>query len=115
MDETSKITITLDGDVADLYRWLRKDPEVTRDVPVRPDEAADAPGEMGVTFEAVVAVVGDVLALGSLLFSVRDWRAARDPGPAVTFERNGVVITLKDDSPETIRHIMEVLSDQADQ
>jgi hypothetical protein len=57
-------------------------------------------------------VLSNSIAVGGLLVAVSSWRKSRPRPPATRFERDGVSITIEDASPETVRRVMEALSDR---
>jgi hypothetical protein len=111
--------IRIDGDdegqeLLSLHRWLADDPDVTSQAVLRLEpRAATGFGEMGGAFDAVVAVLSDGIALGSLIVAYQSWRDSRPRPPAVSIECRGTVVSLADGSPGTVRRLVEALSEQA--
>jgi hypothetical protein len=111
--------ILIDGDdegqdLMSLHRWLTDDPEVARQAVVRLEPGAAArPGEMGGAFDAVIAVLSDGIALGSLIVAYLSWRDTRPRPPAVSIECGGTVVNLTDGSPETVSRMVAALTGQA--
>jgi hypothetical protein len=80
-----------------------------------------SPGHQG-AWEIVDIVVGNALDLGSFIVALRALYATRPRKPPITFEANGVVVTLTDDSPESfamlekvIRSALEARADDGDE
>lgn len=63
--------------------------------------------------EIVNVVIANGIALGSLVTAVAAWRGSRSRPPQVRLERNGVVVTLQDASPEEVERILRVWNDGA--
>ncbi|MEV0643138.1 hypothetical protein AB0I77_51260 [Streptomyces sp. NPDC050619] len=98
----------------DLYRWLRKDPELRRHAAVNPGRPRPGDGTMGAT-DVIELVVGQSIAALNLALAYAAWRAARPTAPCVTITVDGRSVTLQgacDD--ETIRRITDLLSRPAD-
>jgi hypothetical protein len=111
--------IWIDGDdegqdLPSLHRWLTDDPDVARRsiVYLEPREAART-GEMGGVFDAIIAVLSDGIALGSLIVAYLSWRDSRPRPPAVSIECGGAVVNLTDGSPEAVSRIVAALTEQA--
>ncbi len=94
-----------------LCRWLALDPQVRRAATVSMTPAPAEAGEMGGALDVVNVVLSNSAAFGSLLVSVSSWRNSRPRPPTTRIERGGVSITLKDASPETVRRVVEALTD----
>ncbi|MEU5164372.1 hypothetical protein AB0G74_32795 [Streptomyces sp. NPDC020875] len=113
-----RVSVTVDdghggaGNPLELFRWLSMDPDLktTARLTLRP--APPGPGEMGGAFEIVSAVLGHTLALSGLVVAVANWRATRggDRAPGVRIERGGVVVEVRDGSPETVERITRALT-----
>jgi predicted dehydrogenase len=95
-----------------LYRWLTVDPQVVPDttVSLAPEPAPPGAGEMG-ALEVVNVVLGNGVALGSLVVAVCSWRESRSRPPTVRIERDDVSVVIEDASPETVRRVIEALTD----
>ncbi|MFF5551546.1 effector-associated constant component EACC1 [Streptomyces olivaceoviridis] len=104
-----------DGSLTSLYRWLAEDPEVTRDASVLPVATPPGAGEMGGAFEVINAVLTHAIALGGLAVSCAAWRASRTHAPVIRIERDGVTVTVENDSPDTVRRVIDALGDPAPQ
>ncbi|MEU4515383.1 hypothetical protein AB0G05_38290 [Nonomuraea wenchangensis] len=117
---TLKIQIVVDqesgdrDDVGSLYRWLRQDPDVARDVALSPGTAgAHPPGRMGEAFEVINAVVDGALGLGNLLLAYMGWRDSRraraDRPPVITVISGDVVLDISSATPDTVQAIVDAL------
>jgi hypothetical protein len=112
-----RIRVDSDDDgrsLASLHRWLTDDADVTRHVAIQLASRPVRPGEMGPVLDTIVASANDGIALGSLIVAYLSWRGSRTDAPAARIERDGVVVSLRDCSPETVGRIVEALSDSAD-
>jgi hypothetical protein len=111
-----KVSIRIDGEddqaAGSLYRWLTLDPQVRRDTMVSIVSAPPGAGEMGGSLEAIDVLIGNGLAIGSLLLAISSWRTSRPRPPTIRIERDGVSITIEDASPETVRRIVDALTDR---
>lgn len=68
---------------------------------------------MGDALEVVNVVLANSIALGSLVTAVVAWRGSRARAPQVRLERNGVVVTVQDSSPETVERILAMWNGSA--
>lgn len=93
-----------------LYRWLAAEPELRAgtDLSLRPGRPGPGPGHMGEALDIVNVVLTNGIALGSLVTAVASWRGSRPRPPQVRLERDGVVVTLQDSSPEAIERVLTV-------
>ncbi len=91
-----------------LYRWLSNDSELAYEGTVE-GRAPSGTGQMG-ALEVIDVTLTHVTSLGSLVMAYASWRAARRDSSSVTFERDGVSVTVQDASPQTIARIMDALS-----
>jgi hypothetical protein len=69
---------------------------------------------MGGAFDAIVAIVSNTIALGSLLVAYLSWRETQPTPPAVTIERDGVRVMLSDCTPETVAQVVTALGQAGD-
>jgi hypothetical protein len=108
------IRVEADGDdeLLSLHQWLVEDGEVARGAAIRLEPLRAEPGQMGGVFDAIIATVGDSVALGSLVVSYLSWRDSRSRPSTVRIERDGLVVDLSGSSPETVGHIIEALTEQ---
>ncbi|MEV0318291.1 hypothetical protein ACIBKX_08510 [Streptomyces sp. NPDC050658] len=93
---------------ASLYRWLMAEPELRGSASLSTGAERSAPGHMGDGLELVNVVLANSIALGSLITAVAAWRGSRPRPPQVRLERDGVVVTLRDDSPEQVERILRM-------
>lgn len=102
-----------------LYRWLVDEPELRGQAGVSLEAEPSEPGQMGGGLELVNVVLSNSIALGSLVTAVATWRGSRPRPPQIRLERDGVVVTLQDGSPEAVEQILRVWSagesDQGDE
>ncbi|MEV8340989.1 effector-associated constant component EACC1 [Streptomyces niveus] len=68
---------------------------------------------MGDALEVVDVVLANSIALGSPATAVVAWRGSRVRPPQVRLERNGVVVTVQDSSPETVERILAMWNGSA--
>jgi hypothetical protein len=93
----------------DLYRWLRRDPDVHRHAAVGLAPSAPGSGTMGAV-EVIELIVGQGLTALNLALAYAAWRRTRHSAPPVTIHVNGGSLTVQDASEETIRRIVAELS-----
>jgi len=111
-----QITVDTQGDDAaahDLYYWLRQDRELRRHAEAELARASEASDRMNAG-ETINMFVSNGIAAASLLVNiVVAWRAARPSQPeAVTLERDGMTVTVRDGSDETLRRVVELLASE---
>lgn len=88
----------------DLQHWLAHDDRF----PAPARQARPAPpaeGHLGTGTDALQLVVGNAIALGSLLVSVAQWRQSRPQPPVVrvsVHQPDGVTVIIESDEPEAI-------------
>ena len=99
--------------VASLHQWLAQDPDVARWSTVHLEADDTVPGAMGPVLDVVTVIISNSLALGGLVVAYLSWRDSRPRSPKVSIERDGVVVSLTDSSPETVSRVIAALSDQA--
>lgn len=90
-----------------LYRWLAEDSDVRRDTTL--SLAGGEPGDMG-GLEVINVVLSNTIAFSSLVVAIASWWGSRKSAPAVEIESGGVRVIVNDDSPETVRRVIEALS-----
>ncbi|MGW0906170.1 effector-associated constant component EACC1 [Streptomyces sp. NPDC002853] len=100
--------------VLSLYRWLMAEPELRGRARVSTGARHVAPGSMGDGLDLVNVVLANSIALGGLVTAVAAWRGSRPRPPQVRLERDGVVITLQDSSPETVEQVLRLWNEGAD-
>lgn len=95
--------------VLSLYRWLVAEPELRGHARVSTESGSSpAVDYMGDGLELVNVVLANSIALGSLVTAVVTWRGTRPRPPQVRLERDGVVVTLQDNSPEQVERILRM-------
>jgi hypothetical protein len=109
-----QITVDAVGDDAaahELYYWLRRDRELRRHVEIELARPSDGSGRMSAG-EIINMFISDGIAAAGLLVNiVGSWQAARPSTPgAVTFERDGMTVTVHDGSEEALRRVVELLA-----
>jgi hypothetical protein len=100
--------------LASLHQWVLQDQDVNRWSRVTLEAGNAAPGEMGPVFDVVTVTLSNSIALGSLIMTYLSWRDSRPHQPTVSIERDGVVVSLTDTSPEKVSEIIEMFSDQVE-
>ncbi|MDP9795533.1 hypothetical protein J2S43_004045 [Catenuloplanes nepalensis] len=105
-----RVSIRVD-DQASLYRWLTLDPDVRRHSTVALTSAPPRAGEMGGVLDVIDVVLSNGVAVGALVVAVSAWRESRPRPPVTRIERNGISITIEDASPESVRRIVDALTD----
>ncbi|MEV6751325.1 hypothetical protein [Streptomyces sp. NPDC051214] len=99
--------------VLSLYRWLLAEPELRGQAQVSTAARHTAPGSMGDGLDLVNVVLANSIALGGLVTAVAAWRGSRPRPPQVRLERDGVVVTLRDSSPETVEQVLRLWNEGA--
>ncbi|MET9557422.1 hypothetical protein [Streptomyces sp. NPDC006645] len=97
-------------DASSLGRWLVAEPELRGRAQVVAGVGESGQGRMGGGLEVVNVVLANSIALGSLITAVLTWRGSRARPPQVRLERDGVVVTVQDGSPEAVERILAVLN-----
>jgi hypothetical protein len=67
---------------------------------------------MGGAVEVINVVLSNSIAVGSLLVAVASWRRSRPRPPSTRIEGHGISITIEDASPETVRRVVQALTDR---
>jgi hypothetical protein len=101
-----------DQPTGSLYRWLALDPQVRRETTVSIAPAPPGAGDMGGAIDVINVILSNSIAVGSLLVAVSSWRESRPRPPTIRIERDGVSVTIQDASPETVRNVVEALTDR---
>jgi Effector Associated Constant Component 1 len=114
-----EIRIRVEGDddgreLASLYGWLVQDPYVDQDKTVRLEASMGEPDAMGGAFDAIIAIVGDGIALGGLIVAYQSWRDSRPHRNTASIQSGGIVVNITDSSPETVHRIVQALNDPAE-
>lgn len=94
-----------------LYRWLVAEPELRGLAEVSTGSGQPGQGRMGGALDVIDVVLANGIALGSLITAVAAWRNARPRPPVVRLERDGMVVTLRDGSPEAVERILRSLNE----
>ncbi|MER5254442.1 MULTISPECIES: effector-associated constant component EACC1 [unclassified Streptomyces] len=94
--------------VLSLYRWLVTEPELRGHARVSTGTRQAEQGRMGDGLDLVNVVLANSIALGGLVTAVAAWRGSRPRPPQVRLERDGVVIDLRDCSPETVEQVLRL-------
>lgn len=88
----------------DLEHWLAHDDRFP--APARQAQARQpAEGQLGTTVEVLQLVIGNAIALSTLLLSVAQWRQSRPRPPEVrvsVHRPDGVTVSIESDEPEAI-------------
>lgn len=93
-----------------LHRWLVSDPELRGAAEVATASARPQQGQMGGgALDVVDVVLGNALALSSLVVSVAAWRGARPRPMRVRIERGDAAVTVEGDSPEAVERVLRAL------
>jgi hypothetical protein len=100
-----------DRDLASLYQWLTRDPELKQKVKMSTEDAKSKPGEMGLDVDSINAVVANLLAMGSLVVSIAAWRGTQTKPSAVRIKHQGLTAVVNSDSPEAIQSVIDALGD----
>lgn len=97
-------------ELASLHRWIAEDGDAVRGARLSV-VAPQQQGQMGAGLEAINAVVGNALALSSLVVAVLSWRDSRPTAPAIRIERDGTTVELTGAAADddTVRRIIETL------
>ncbi|MGV9455512.1 effector-associated constant component EACC1 [Streptomyces sp. NPDC003635] len=104
------ITSTADeAELRSLYLWLRDDSYVRRHARVEVLAEQPLPGRMGGALDVVQLVLDSGFQLGNLALAWAAWRATRPAPPEVTFERDGIKVTLSGQDPETAARLLAAL------
>ncbi|MEV6671398.1 hypothetical protein [Streptomyces sp. NPDC051162] len=106
-----RINATTDDErraVADLYEWLRQDPEVRRGATVERVRPWRSGGAMG-TVEIINVIVSQGFTALNLALSYASWRTARPAAPPIVINVAGRSIVAQDSSDETVRRLVEAL------
>ncbi|MBC2906730.1 effector-associated constant component EACC1 [Streptomyces cupreus] len=92
-----------------LYLWLRDDPRVRGGARVEVRAEQPEPGRMGSALDCVQLVLDSGFQLANLAVARAAWRATRPARPEITFERDGVKVTLSGQDPETAARLLAEL------
>jgi hypothetical protein len=116
---TLEIRIRAEGEgsgeaLVSLHHWLSQDPDVRRAADLRLEASEAAEGTMSDAFDAIMAIVSNSIALGSLIVAYQSWRDARAHSPKVRIETEGLTVDLTGSSADTVAQIAKAVSGGAD-
>lgn len=97
-----------DAVVADLYRWLREDPEVRQHSTIELVPWQVPAGAMGAA-EVINMVLSQGFTALNLALAYASWRTARPAAPPITINLSSGSITVQDASEETVQRIVQAL------
>ena len=67
---------------------------------------------MGGALDVISVVLSNTIAVGNLLLALSSWRSARPRPPTTRIEFDGRSFIIEDASPETVRRVMDALTDR---
>ncbi|MDQ0913521.1 hypothetical protein QFZ22_009593 [Streptomyces canus] len=113
-----RVLVSIDADdggtaLTDLYRWFRQDGELRRQAQARLRPVRQTGGFIGAV-EVIELVVGQGIAVANLAIAYATWRQARALQAPVTITVDGMSITVRDGSEESVRRIVELLTSGPD-
>lgn len=95
---------------ADLFGWLRADPDLVRGAEVRPGPAAA--GTLG-ALEVIDVLLGQATAISSLALAVEAWRRSRSRPETITITRaDGATLTLPSGDAGNAEAIRQFLAEE---
>ncbi|GAB3981232.1 hypothetical protein GCM10029978_081440 [Actinoallomurus acanthiterrae] len=100
-----------DATIRSLCEWLRRDPDVSREVTVRLLGAPAGPEDQGGAFEAIQLVFTDLVSLANVLIAYGAWRSTRTSKPKAEFERDGRRVEDSDGSADSRQRVIDALSE----
>ena len=98
-----------EGELRSLFLWLREDSYLRRNARVGMGVVGPAEGRMGALFDSVELALNGGFQFANLALAWASWRATRPRPPEVTFERDGVKVTLSGQDAETAARLLAVL------
>jgi Effector Associated Constant Component 1 len=104
------VMITVGGETTalhGLHRWLSEDPDLVQ-VGDLMRRATPNSGHMG-ALDVLTVVLPNAIAFAALMSSYAMWRKGRGGQTDVTFTVDGLSVTVRDASPETLERIMELV------
>jgi Effector Associated Constant Component 1 len=115
---TLEIRICAEGEgseeaLVSLHDWLSQDPDVRCGTVLRLEAPGAVEGTMSASFDAIMAIVSNGIALGSLIVAYQSWRDASVRSPKIMIETEDVRIDLTDSSQGTVIQIVKDLSKDA--
>lgn len=105
-----KVELLADDDslaVASLFRWLTRDLDVRRRVPVSL-ETVGPEGAMG-ALDVINAVLTQATSIASLAVAFASWRESRAKSPSIVVSAHGKSVTIADNSIEHSVALLESL------
>ncbi|MFI8100838.1 hypothetical protein [Streptomyces sp. NPDC086023] len=99
-----------EDELRSLHQWLLDNPEIRRQAGIELGGEPGPAGSMGGPLEYVQLVMDSGFGLANLALAVVTWRSTRPRPPAVTFERDGVTVTLTGEDPEAAARLLEALT-----
>lgn len=95
--------------VLPLYQWLAADPDVQHNTTLSFGNPQQ--GDMG-ALDVINVVLSNTIAFSGLVVAIASWRDSRRGAPGVEIEKDGVRVSVADGSPETIRAVIDALSEE---
>lgn len=94
----------------ELQHWLDHDDRFP--APARQQQPPE--GTLGTTVDVLQLVVGNAIALASVLISIAQWRQSRPRPPAVrvaVHRQDGASVSIESDDPEAIADVVRQLGE----
>ena len=109
----SNLTVTLVGEkdvdeTTDLLKWIRRE-RIDGFEDIEQAKLPPKEGEMGPSLLAVLGVVLGANATVELVKSIHKWIETRKRKVKITIERDGHIMTIDCESPESVSEIMSGL------
>ncbi|MEU1618281.1 hypothetical protein ACFZAU_01695 [Streptomyces sp. NPDC008238] len=99
-----------EDELRSFHTWLLDDSYVRRNAKVTLDGRGPAPGRVGGgTLDGVRIALDSGFRLANLALAWLAWHAARASAPELTFEHDGVAVTLSGQDVETATRVLESL------
>ncbi|GIG86939.1 effector-associated constant component EACC1 [Plantactinospora endophytica] len=108
------IAITTTGNdlvLESLFRWLRETDEVARAANLEMSQSANI-GRMG-ALEIINVTLTNTIAFSAVVMSYAAWRKAHGEMAEVTFDINGVSVTVNNASPDTVQRLLALAEQRA--
>jgi hypothetical protein len=109
-----RVDITAEGGgltLHSLYHWLREDDDVVRVAELSAGSTANT-GRMG-TLDVVNVVLANAVGFSTLVMGYVSWRAARAETADVTFTIDGLSVTVRNASAETVQRLLALVERSA--
>lgn len=94
-----------------LYRWITTDLNISADAKFKLQSVPAEAGRMGPDASTLNAVVGNVLALGSLVVSIAAWRKSSHSRPNISLETENVQVLIDADIDDVDQVVLRLTSD----